>query len=277
MRGARYTFNSVDLMMPMIRSIGFHNFNHTIGLNWHRHFEGPEITFVLKGTAAWQADGETYTQPGGSVLVMPENIEHKGAETVITPCSLLWFILDRNAADGFFSEAERQKLFSGLERVSQTVMFFHSRTARLLNRLVELFQSGKEDELDMIEFRLTLYLVLLEMIRLSDRPDIRKNSIMGQAEKYITRNLDGDISVDDIAAACGLSGSQFARRFQAETGLTPWDYVMRRKIEKAEHELKHTGKSVTEVAFALGFSSSQYFATVFKRYTGYTPSRLKKN
>jgi AraC-like DNA-binding protein len=72
-----------------------------------------------------------------------------------------------------------------------------------------------------------------------------------------------------------LSESRFKSRFKAEIGVPPAEYWLRQKIERATEMLKT--RRVTEVAHELGFSSSQYFATAFKRYTLMNPSRYRKN
>ena len=74
------------------------------------------------------------------------------------------------------------------------------------------------------------------------------------------------------ARAIHLSESRFKARFRREVGLPPGVYILRAKIAAACTELRQPGTRVTELAHRLGFSSSQYFATVFRRFTGLTPS-----
>ena len=66
------------------------------------------------------------------------------------------------------------------------------------------------------------------------------------------------------------STSRFKVRFKEQVGLPPAEYAIRRKVERAREWLKQ-GKSVTDVAFDLGFSTSQYFAITFKRITNQRP------
>jgi AraC-like DNA-binding protein len=89
--------------------------------------------------------------------------------------------------------------------------------------------------------------------------------------EHIAGHPDEKMSVDDLARMAGLSASRFKANFKRTLGVPPGEYVLRKKIERAQTLLSQGGKSVTDVAFDLDFSSSQYFATVFKRYTGKTP------
>ena len=57
--------------------------------------------------------------------------------------------------------------------------------------------------------------------------------------------------------------------------MTPNDYLQRLRLDRAREWLAEEGRSVTDIAFAAGFSSSQYFSHVFRKYTGLTPSRFR--
>lgn len=81
--------------------------------------------------------------------------------------------------------------------------------------------------------------------------------------------------MDDLARHARLSLSHFKKRFRTETGLSPRQFILRDKIEAAKRILNEQPTSVTHIALDLGFVSSQYFATVFKRITGETPSRYR--
>lgn len=82
--------------------------------------------------------------------------------------------------------------------------------------------------------------------------------------------------VSALAAAADLSVAQFQRRFKDEIGLPPMEYLTRRRLEWAGSLLRETDLSVTEIALQAGFPSSQYFATVFKKFTGSTPTDYRR-
>ena len=84
------------------------------------------------------------------------------------------------------------------------------------------------------------------------------------------------IQIRELARLCGLSVSRFKERFRDEVGVPPAEYLTRQKIEAAKSLLLAGDHSITDVAMDLGFSSSQYFATAFKRYTGRTPSEYRR-
>ena len=94
----------------------------------------------------------------------------------------------------------------------------------------------------------------------------------GVSSARLADRLGEDLLLADLAASIDLSPCHFARAFKASTGLPPHRYRMRLRVERAKELLAATSQSVTEIACACGFASSQHMATVFRRTLGTTPS-----
>jgi transcriptional regulator GlxA family with amidase domain len=88
---------------------------------------------------------------------------------------------------------------------------------------------------------------------------------------YVEANLDKPVTLADVASAVGLSRMHFAAQFRAATGMRPHEYLLRRRVEKAQQMLVETGTSVVDVALSVGFQTQSHFTTVFKRFTGQPP------
>jgi AraC family transcriptional regulator len=99
---------------------------------------------------------------------------------------------------------------------------------------------------------------------------------MKRVEHYLTINIDRRISLDDMAAAAGLSKMHFAAQFRAATGFRPREYLLFKRIEQAKTVMTATEMSLVEVAFSVGFSAQAHFSTVFKRFTGKSPAQWKQ-
>lgn len=92
------------------------------------------------------------------------------------------------------------------------------------------------------------------------------------ALRLMNDTLGNPPPLECFARTAGLSPSHFNKAFKTITGTTPGDYLLRLRVEEAARRLAaDPGLGITEVAFDLGFSSSQYFATVFRRYIGGSP------
>jgi len=74
--------------------------------------------------------------------------------------------------------------------------------------------------------------------------------------------------LDELAALCGVSVAHLIALFRRDTGQTPRQYLLRRRIERAEETLRSSGRSVTGVALEMGFSSSQHFARTYRKLRG---------
>ena len=90
----------------------------------------------------------------------------------------------------------------------------------------------------------------------------------------MARQQEGWLTIPQLARSLRISEASFRARFRREMGLPPAEYMLRQKIELAKLRLSSRPACVTDVAHGLGFSSSQYFATVFRRFTNLTPSEF---
>jgi AraC family transcriptional regulator len=95
--------------------------------------------------------------------------------------------------------------------------------------------------------------------------------------EYVEEHLDADLTLEEIAAVAHLSPYHFARKFKAATGLPPHQYVIARRIERAQ-QLLHEGElSLAEVAVSAGFSDQSQLTQNFKRQVGVTPGKFRKS
>lgn len=94
--------------------------------------------------------------------------------------------------------------------------------------------------------------------------------------QYISQNVTRNITLQELAELSGYSLSHFKFKFKEEFGITPAEYITLQKISVAEQELSSSDISITDLAYKLGFSSSNYFCTVFKKYRNVTPSEYRQ-
>jgi AraC family transcriptional regulator len=88
---------------------------------------------------------------------------------------------------------------------------------------------------------------------------------------YVESRLDETVTLADMAGAAGLTRMRFAAQFRTAMGLRPHEYLLRRRIERAQEMLLGTKMPVVEIALAVGFQTQSHFTTVFKRFTGEPP------
>jgi AraC-like DNA-binding protein len=88
-------------------------------------------------------------------------------------------------------------------------------------------------------------------------------------------HLTAKITLQDLAKVSGLSRMHFAAQFRTATGMRPHQYLLKRRIERAEELLKRPDVPLVEVALMVGFQTQAHFTTVFKRFAGDTPHQWR--
>jgi AraC-like DNA-binding protein len=96
------------------------------------------------------------------------------------------------------------------------------------------------------------------------------------ARDHADRNYASPLDLEQLAAVALLSKYHFHRLFTATYGMTPAAYLSERRIERAQDLLRATNLTVTEVCFAVGFSSLGSFSTRFRQVVGETPSEFQR-
>jgi AraC family transcriptional regulator len=91
------------------------------------------------------------------------------------------------------------------------------------------------------------------------------------AKEMLIANLCGEISLHDLAKACGLSSAHFARAFRQTTGKPPHRWLLEQRVERAKDLLLRTNTSIAQIASACGFVDQSHFTRAFSRHVGSTP------
>ncbi|MDP2722425.1 MAG: helix-turn-helix transcriptional regulator, partial [Bacteroidales bacterium] len=204
----------------------------------------------------WSILGTDQLYAGGrSITIVHPNEAHA------TPC-------DKDLGNSFFTfyvSPEAIKYFNNGEPV-----FFEDRIIYdqyVFNELYFLSVHFKNNEID-FENRLIAVLKLLVTKYTSVQPIKFATSKLFQS--FINETNFESFSLDKTASQFGLNKYKFIRLFKQETGLTPNNYVLLKKIEKSKKELKN-GKTIFDVAIDCGFYDTSHFYKNFKRFTGVNP------
>jgi AraC-like DNA-binding protein len=97
-----------------------------------------------------------------------------------------------------------------------------------------------------------------------------------QVLRYIETNIGEPIKLANLAATAGLSRMYFAKQFRTTTGIRPHDFVLRKRIERAQQLLAATSDPLVDIALSVGFQTQAHFTTVFKKVVGSTPYQWRR-
>jgi AraC-like DNA-binding protein len=270
------------LGLPFLRSGGFHVIHEPLRLGHHTH-AGWELTYLEDGEVTWEVEGGIRLRLRGGEfgLIQPDFI-HAGELSIIRPCTLFWLIFSLPPAEtaaGGFPQKTAAALEAAFCAAGNSV---HAASPDLracfAGLRVRLTESGTapSDALAEEWLRTLLRQILLAAAgspATATPPETTELSIA--AKRFMMNNLQRDIGVADLARAAGVSPARFSERFKRETGITPADFLRRQRCERARDLLRTSQLPVTDIAFRLGFRSSQHFACVFRKYTGQSPREYR--
>lgn len=103
----------------------------------------------------------------------------------------------------------------------------------------------------------------------------RLDSRITNVVNYISGHMSADISIKTLADIAFMSESYFIRKFKSEIGLTPIQFINKRRIENAQYRLLISTVSVKDIGYSVGFTDQSHFLHTFKKYTGVTPNEYR--
>lgn len=97
-----------------------------------------------------------------------------------------------------------------------------------------------------------------------------------RAKELLSANLGGEVSLNQLAAECGLSVHHFARAFRISTGAPPHRWLLKHRVERAKELLRNSTSPLADVAFACGFADQSHFTRVFTAVVGVSPGAWRR-
>ncbi len=277
----RRTLSGGKLGIPEIDHLGCLNYSKARSpLSDHKHGGCMEICFLAKGRQSYFVGKKEFTLSGGDIFVTFPDEKHSSGKKPEEKSILYWIILDVTSKSKSFlglSPLQSKELKDSLLNLRRR----HFKATPTLTAVIEpvfgLAENIKHPNRKLwIENRIVHF--LLQVIYYCNRAENNHVDLsVAKALEFIDNYIHEKIGVPSLAISAGLSIPRLKVIFRQKTGIPPGEFILRRKIEKAKEILLSGNGSITETAFDLGFSSSQYFATTFKRYTGMNPRQLIKS
>ncbi len=277
-----YVFGK-QIGLPMLIHVSRVRSHVASRVSWHSH-EGFELLFLLDGATAYEFSGQPGVElHGGHFLVVPPRLVHRGLYNMRAPCTICGLALKVAGPSGWkhttFTPVDLRRLRSALESAGPNAHPFSPALRWLVRRLMEEasnYPASPQRGEAGIALRALISAVLVEVMRQILVPPTEPKEFVTAAIAYLRQHLAEPVRMDDLVRHVGFSRARMFDMFKAQTGLTPNDYLQRLRVETAQEQLKQTNLSVTEIGLANGFSSAQYFSTVFARYTGISPTAFRK-
>lgn len=241
----------------------------------HVHSKCMEIVYVVSGSQQYQIYGKDYIVNGNQLFITPPNVPHSSGDKPHGRYEIYMLKLYAEYKNGFLSltDSYGRLLHSAVLSLRDTVI---SPLENLKPKFDKAFYHlSQSDLLENMLGRTILQELLLDICTSVHEERAKLSPMISSAVNFINQNLYEEISLEELAFYCSLSLSRFKQKFREETGVSPREYINIQKIERAKELLK-SGKNITDTAFDLSFSSSNYFSVVFKKVTGLSPREYIK-
>ena len=242
---------------------------HSFGPATRNHYL---FHYIISGTGTLMADnakGETQTysiKSGQGFLVFPGQITTYIADQNL-PWEYVWIEFD----------GLRVKEALDLTELSVNTPVYHSHSKdlreQLMNEMLYIVHHAKESPFHLIGH---LYLFLDYLTQSAKSTKLVQSSKMSdyyikEAINYIEQNFQNNITIEDIAAVCGINRSYFGKIFRNSIGRSPQEFLMNYRMVKATELLKLTSLSIAEIGSAVGYENQLHFSRAFKTIYGVSP------
>lgn len=140
----------------------------------------------------------------------------------------------------------------------------------------DLFFQKLEKCRDIMEMHALSVEVMKEFTVMVKAHKEKNSTYVEQCKNIIARNINKDITVEEIARQIGISRTYLSTKFSEETGMSVSRYSTQARIRAAENMLKYSETPITEIAAYLCFSSTSYFGKMFREKNGISPTEYRR-
>lgn len=243
------------------------------------------LFFVIEGKFDWLIDDKPYAvYPGDVAILLPEQ-SIAGINNILNIGS--FYVLRIAVQTSCKSLLGKWSLLNNKEKLNVCQILKHSRHNPVVKfrEAQALFQSlitelkneevGSQTLVNHMLDQLLIY-VCRQLVRQSNsRRDFPQTFL--NLEQILRKDLSHQWTVEEMAVLTGMGTTAFTEKVRSFSGFSPLNYLINIRISEAIKMVKRREASLTDIAYATGFYSSQHFSTTFKKLTGYTPSDFRKN
>ena len=243
--------------------------------NWKegRVLKEYQLVYIASGSGVFEAKqvGKVNVEPGSVFLLFPD-IWHTYNPVFEQGWEEFWVGFDGPYAEYLM----KQECFNPDKPLIH--MGFNTEFMNIFVKLIETLKLER-DAFSQIASCLTVQLLGLVYASalLKEKPQNRKENIINNIRFKIHDQAFENISLEDLAAQHNLSYVWFRKAFKEVTGISPGQYLLNLKLEKACEMLKDSDKSIADIAFETGFISDFHFSKMFKKKMKVAPSHFRKH
>lgn len=272
----KYFFSNSVTIMQNVNVISF-SYTELIKepsiIHSHPHCE---IIVPINNNGSLLCNNRTLEVKNNAIYIINPNVSHTELNVADTPNeynAFKYYVVKVNDIvyndDGFADDI--------------TVISDSTIISELKNYLKTAYATAEKDRNVLTELNLScFYYAFLDLLK--DKKHYRKENdndkivtdFVREFEYYVSKNYHTKIYVKEFAETHGISQNALEKKFRAETGFTPCEYINKKRLDVAKDLLQSSSYTIYQISQNCGFISPAYFTAQFKKREGLTPKELRK-
>ena len=250
----------------------------------HFHPE-TELTLILEGEMYYRADDRVFLLHAGDAVFVNSDVMHAGWQSGDKAGVYSTVNFSTVMVSGHEGSRIEKKYVEPLLRdnllPALVLLADREEDAELLAAVRELYEicRAREEGYELLVKAAICRLWHLFYLHVRDREEVvpdRGVQAVKKAIAHMEAHYAEHLTLDELAAVCGFSRSEFCRSFRRITARTPFTYLQHLRVRRSLPLLEDPTLSVTEIAEQVGFSGASYYAEIFRRFMNASPLQYRK-
>lgn len=230
------------------------------------------LHYITSGKGIYTVNNKTYTlEKNQGFLICPNTVTYYEADKD-TPWSYMWIGFNGVKAETYLNYANLNE---------ENLIFEYSKDDSLKDYISEMLKLTEMDYANELKLEGLLYLFMSKLVE--SRQDISNKTSHKSAELYLEKSIEfiennypNNIKINDIAKYIGINRSYLTHIFKKNIDMSPQDFLLNYKIDKACTLLQNTDLSIKVVAKSIGYSDPLTFSKIFKKIKGESPKNYRE-
>ena len=244
----------------------------------HQHQGILELLYVFEGEGGYIVGSREYAVTAGDLIICNAETLHGEApfqaHTMQTYCCALSGVHKQELPPGC--------LISSYQRPVLQLHQYQTPIHQIMPHIYELHIASSHNSDICRQLAISVLLMVEQVLALHDKYDRnqieqKNETLVRQITEYLDCHYTESLSLDKIARYMHISTSYLSHLFKRETGLSPMQYVIHRRIGEAQSLLMETNLPVHVIEERLGFGSSCHLTSMFKKYVGIAPREYRRH
>ena len=265
---------SLNVLTKDLYPLAFGHYINALGHQVERVNHSDHLLIIcLDGHGKVRYQEQAQVLRAGQALLLPKGMSHNYQSDNKKPWTIFWVHMDGHLAEQFtsmmFANDEANLIFE-VSNMTEVLLEFE----QLLACRQATYQFNNFVLASNILRKIFSYFISQNQVLLtSDQSQINLQIIDG----FLEKNIDSQVTLEEMAEVSGLSKFHFAKKFQKQTGLSPVRYFLELKIKHACELIDRTQLTIKEVSSRLGYDDPYYFSRLFKKIMGISPKQYRES